>query len=312
VGLVVRHGDGTLIYAYVQFEEESITGLDVLVRSGLALAVAPFGGLGGGVCSLDGEGCPADDCWCASYSTPAYFWHYYARQDGNWNEQLIGASSRVLHDGDIDGWSWTADASGLPDVTIDEIALLNGVDRNAPTETPTSPPTPTPEPPTPTPTPEPPTPTAAPPTPTPEPPLPTATPSAVPASPTSAPSPTPTPEITATSTPPIALTATPQLATPVQSVDAVSGTRTTTASNALSQTATATRPPATRAAEPVATDTPAPTSLAVKVEPGGTPVPLDLSSDDGGGSATGYVVFAAMAAVVVAAGAAVVLRGRRA
>src|SRR5215207_6023946 len=54
-GLVVRHGDGTLLYVYVQFEEETISGIELLYRSGLELTVAPFGGLGEAVCRLNGE-----------------------------------------------------------------------------------------------------------------------------------------------------------------------------------------------------------------------------------------------------------------
>jgi hypothetical protein len=298
-GLVVRHGDGTLIYAYVEFDEESISGIDLLVRSNLDLVVAPYGGLGEAVCRLDGEGCPADNCWCESFGNPSYFWHYYARADGGWSELIQGAASRTLHDGDIDGWSWTAGDSGLPDVTIDEIALMNGIDRNAPTPTPTPSPTVPPTEGPPTATPEPPTATPEPPTPT-TPPNPTAatTPSVAPtasAGPASqaanAPSPTPSTAARATR-------ASPSPTTPPSS------------------SATIPRAPASPSgsaeiarAEP--SPSPAATSLAVKVAPGGTPVPLDLSRDDGGGSNAEYIVFAAMAAVVLAAGGVVALRGRR-
>jgi hypothetical protein len=141
-GLVIRHGDGTLIYAYVEFEGETINGEELLARSGLAFTVAPFGGFGAGICAIDNEGCPADDCWCASYSSPAYYWHYFAWNGDGWGKLPHGASSRELRDGDIDGWSWTAGDAGLPAVSIDEIARLNGFERGPP-PTPISPPTPT-------------------------------------------------------------------------------------------------------------------------------------------------------------------------
>ena len=35
-GIVVRHGDGTLVYVWVSFEEDSITSEELLTRSGLA------------------------------------------------------------------------------------------------------------------------------------------------------------------------------------------------------------------------------------------------------------------------------------
>lgn len=135
-GIVVRHGDGTLVYVWVSFDEDSITSEELLTRSGLEAVVTPFGGLGTAVCSLDGEGCPSSDCFCKSYSSPAFFWHFYTLSDGTWVEELGGASSREVRDGDIDGWSWTAAEPGLPVVTLDEIAALNGV-REAPAASPT-------------------------------------------------------------------------------------------------------------------------------------------------------------------------------
>lgn len=134
-GLVIRHGDGTLIYAYVQFDEESISGHDLITRSGIDATLAPYGGLGGAVCSLNGEGCPSDDCFCKSYSSPAFYWHYFVYEAGEWQAHPTGPSSRTLQDGEIDGWSWTADESGLPDISIDDIARMNGVERSPPTAT---------------------------------------------------------------------------------------------------------------------------------------------------------------------------------
>lgn len=126
-GIVVRHGDGTLVYVWVPFEEESISGEELLLRSGLQAVVTPYGGLGTAVCSLDGEGCPSSDCFCKSFSSPAFFWHFFTLRDGTWVEELAGPSSRTVRDGDIDGWAWTAGEPGLPIVTIEEIAALNGV-----------------------------------------------------------------------------------------------------------------------------------------------------------------------------------------
>lgn len=126
-GIVVRHGDGTLVYVSVSFDEDSITSEELLIRSGLESVVTPFGGLGAAVCSLDNEGCPSSDCFCKSYSSPAYFWHFYTMRDGEWVAELSGPTSRTVRDGDIDGWSWTADEPMLPNVTLPEIAELIGV-----------------------------------------------------------------------------------------------------------------------------------------------------------------------------------------
>lgn len=121
-GVVVRMEDGTLRYAAVEFEEASIDGIELLSRSGLDVTVAPFGGLGGAVCSIEGTGCPSDDCFCESYSNPPYFWHYYVYEGGEWTEYPAGPSSRSISHGAIDGWSWTADEPGLPETSLEDIA----------------------------------------------------------------------------------------------------------------------------------------------------------------------------------------------
>lgn len=293
-GVVIRHGDGTLIYAYVQFEEESISGMDLLQRAGLPLSVAPFAGLGTGICSIGGEGCPADDCYCHSYQAPATWWHYYTYA-GGWAESPAGPSSRTVHDGDIDGWSWTAGDPGLPAVTIDEIAAMNGVDRN--------PPTPTPVPPTATPAP-----TNTPP----PPPTSTHAPTATPVPPTATATPTAPPAATSTATAPPAATSSP---TPVATTAVPSATPTppstaTVAAQVIAPTAThtATEAPATA----TVTATRQPTSVAVIVTPGATPQPLEIE-EDGGGGTSNLVLFGVFAALVaVAGGGALIYQRRRA
>jgi hypothetical protein len=289
-GLVIQHGDGTLVYAYVQFEEEEISGIDLLTRSGIAATIAPFGGLGGGVCAINGEGCPADNCWCESYSNPAYYWHYYVLDTGGWVELPLGASSRTLRDGDVDGWSWNADEHSLPATTIDEIAALNGVDRNPPEPTATETPLPT----------ETPVPTAT------SPPPPTAT--NLPATATTAA--TVTPAASATSAPSPSPTATAHTAT---ATTAPSSTRapnsTVTSTPRGSPTPRATSEVAVSSFT-VATATQRPTSVAVIVTPGATPQPLPPAEDGGGGSRD-YLMFGALLAGVLAAGGVVLLRSRR-
>lgn len=218
-GLVVRHGDGRLIYVYVEFNEPTITGEELLLRSGLALETTPFAGQGQAICRLDGEGCPASDCFCESYSSPAYFWVYFKlTPEGTWASQPIGAGNRVIQDGDVDGWSWTSGPANLPATSIDEIARLNGVDRNPPEPEPTPTPAPAPPPP-PTQTPEPtqaPEPTATE-VPTPTPPAPTETtvsgtvtpPPAASAAPTATPAPSPTATPAATPNPTTTAAASP-------------------------------------------------------------------------------------------------------
>ncbi|MDW7982772.1 MAG: hypothetical protein RMH81_08170 [Thermomicrobium sp.] len=140
-GLVIRYGDGRIVTAYVRFEEPAITGIELLQRAGIPITVASYGGLGLAVCAIGGEGCPAEDCFCRAKSQPAWFWHYYGLQpDGRWTLHAVGASSRLVRDGDVDGWSWTSGDSGLPSMTIEEIARAHGIERPSPS-TPTPAPT---------------------------------------------------------------------------------------------------------------------------------------------------------------------------
>jgi len=285
-GVVIRFGDGSLIYAYVQFEEETISSEELLYRSGLAVAIAPYSGLGAGVCMINGEGCPSDDCFCQSYSTPAYFWHFYANDGGGWRELLQGASSRSVGDGAVDGWSWTAGESGLPAVTIDDIALMNGVDRNPPppTETPTPEPTNTP---VPTDTPQP-----------------TAT-----QPPTETPTSTPTTASEPTATVTAAATAT---TSPTPATGTVQPTATATPTRQPSPTSTSTSTASTPAPPPTLTLVASATTVAVLVQPDGTTVPVEVVQTDDGSSTTNLLLFGGLIAVAGGAGAFVWMRGRRA
>ncbi len=124
-GIVVRHSDGRILYAYVPLTSDRLTGAEALQKSGLALNVAVGGSFGTAVCAIDGEGCtsPQEDCFCKSYGSPSFYWHYYLRNsDSSWRNSNLGAGNRVLHDGDVDGWSWTSGDNDLPTVTLAQIA----------------------------------------------------------------------------------------------------------------------------------------------------------------------------------------------
>jgi hypothetical protein len=125
VGIVVRHSNGRLVYALVPLAGDGMTGAEALQKSGLTLNISVGGSFGVAVCTIDGEGCesPREDCFCKSYGDPALYWHYYQRDpDGSWRTAGIGAGNRILHDGDVDGWSWTGGDSNLPPVTLAQIA----------------------------------------------------------------------------------------------------------------------------------------------------------------------------------------------
>ncbi|HID24016.1 MAG TPA: hypothetical protein EYP14_16665, partial [Planctomycetaceae bacterium] len=73
-GLIVVHGDGRVVTRCVPFDEETLTGADLLARSGLSVTFAAYGGLGQAVCAIDGEGCPAEDCFCRCKGASCAYW----------------------------------------------------------------------------------------------------------------------------------------------------------------------------------------------------------------------------------------------
>jgi hypothetical protein len=132
-GLVIRHGDGTITYAVVPFEEEEISGVELLRKSGVSLVTVSFGGLGEGVCSIDETGCSVSECRqrvCQSADPDSPYWRYFRQQDpGAWTPQMLGASSSRVADGQIDGWSWSPDEPRLPPVNLPGLAVLAGAVR---------------------------------------------------------------------------------------------------------------------------------------------------------------------------------------
>jgi hypothetical protein len=133
-GVVVRQGDGSMLYGYVAFTEERLNGLEVLRRSGIPLVTAGFGGLGEAVCSMDGTGCSLAECQrtlCQSGGDAPY-WRYFRQEElGVWEPLALGASSTAVRDGDIDGWSWTTGDAALPAMTLPELAALAGFSASA-------------------------------------------------------------------------------------------------------------------------------------------------------------------------------------
>ena len=129
-GLVVRHGDGRLTYAYVVFPEEELRGIELLRRSGLPLVTVGFGGLGEAVCALEGEGCSVGECrknLCQSAPDAPYWQPCSQAAPGEWRVWRLGASAAKIGDGEVYGWAWGSCEELLPVASIADIARLVGV-----------------------------------------------------------------------------------------------------------------------------------------------------------------------------------------
>ncbi|MBU6352318.1 MAG: hypothetical protein KGS73_19475 [Chloroflexi bacterium] len=106
-GLVVVHGDGSVVTRCVSFPEESIRGDLLLARSGLDLSIEA-NSMGTTLCQIDGEGCayPQQPCFCQCTGTPCLYWSYWQLLDGEWVYSNAGAGSTQVQDGQVDGWRW--------------------------------------------------------------------------------------------------------------------------------------------------------------------------------------------------------------
>jgi len=126
-GLVIRYADGSVQTQCVAFSEPSITGEELLQRSGLAVTLDYNAGLGGAVCSINNQGCayPIKDCFCKCTGIQCEYWAYYHRTAAGWQYASSGASSYTVTDGALEGWSWGAGnfSSGVepPVVAFNEV-----------------------------------------------------------------------------------------------------------------------------------------------------------------------------------------------
>lgn len=147
-GLIVQFGDGEVKRYCVSFTEESITGFELLRRTGLPLVYQDYGAGSLALCKIGDEGCdyPREQCFCRCRNTQTgcRFWGYYTidRATGKWRSSEQGSGVRDVRDGDVDGWRWGThqpNPNPPPISTID--ALCAQGTKIGPAATPTAAPT---------------------------------------------------------------------------------------------------------------------------------------------------------------------------
>ncbi len=146
-GLVVRFSDDQTETACVDFDEERISGLDLLQQSGLDFAI-DVQGLGALVCSIANTGCPANDCLCQCKAGSCVYWSYWHRNESDWQYSQLGATNYQVEPGSVQGWSWgpgaVNEAVAPPNYTFEEVCQLPATDTATPSpsltpgDTPTS------------------------------------------------------------------------------------------------------------------------------------------------------------------------------
>lgn len=125
VAIVVDDGEGQIETRCVLFEEDEITGVEALARSGLAVAVDYQAG-GQAICRIGTTGCESGNCFCQCRGGgECTYWSYWHVVDGEWQYALAGAGMSRVRDGMIEGWSWgpgtIQSASPPPPFTFDQI-----------------------------------------------------------------------------------------------------------------------------------------------------------------------------------------------
>lgn len=273
-GIVVKFSDGRVQTSCVSFQTESISGLDLLQRTGLDVIAQSSGG-SAAVCKIGGDGCafPAEPCFCKfGGGQQGQYWAYWRLNGSAWQYSAQGASSIRVTNGDVDGWAYgtgNVQSGAAPPVTpFDQICPAVQPEPVQPEPEPTAKPAPEP--------------TAQP-----------------------APEPTVRPTIAPTARPTIAPTAQPTTK-PTAPIVAQAPTNTpepsTTTPTIEQPTATATITP-TATAQPTSTDQPTPNATATSAAtPTSAPTPTPTATPESPGASLGsYAIFGVMLAGLLGA-----------
>lgn len=110
-GLVVQVKDGQVITRCVEFDEDKITGAELLARSDLDSGIDASHGLGITVCQIEGQGCayPVEPCFCQCMGGESCaYWNYYYREPGEstWTYAALGALLHHASPGSLEAWVW--------------------------------------------------------------------------------------------------------------------------------------------------------------------------------------------------------------
>jgi hypothetical protein len=121
--LVVQHGAGwsgpRLLWKCIEFAQQAIGGLALLelagVNSGQPPQVYDWGGGADTVCQIDRQPTPVPDRCFGPTSGPN--WSDWSGTTSGWVARSTGVNGYSLHDGDIEGWTYTSAFGAPPPVT---------------------------------------------------------------------------------------------------------------------------------------------------------------------------------------------------
>lgn len=121
VGIVIAFPDGTQ-HAEIVSVPAAANTFEVLQAANIELASQDTA-FGPAVCSINGTGCPADNCFCNEKE----FWAYFHLDNSQWASAMEGVGAYVPANGAVEGFAWSgSDAEFNPTVkpnvvTFDQI-----------------------------------------------------------------------------------------------------------------------------------------------------------------------------------------------
>jgi hypothetical protein len=130
-GLAVFSGGDSLTTDCISFTTDTITGLELLQRSGLVIETATNPSQGTAVCKVGNVGDTSGNCFG---SMPDY-WSYWILGDNGWQYSTQGADQNQVADGGVYAWNWGS-GNAPPVITFQNIC--EGMAYTVPISTPTS------------------------------------------------------------------------------------------------------------------------------------------------------------------------------
>jgi hypothetical protein len=110
-GLVIQYGEGQVETFCVAFDEDEITGDELLAISGLDLVLDASSAMGVTLCRVEELGCnyPAEHCFCQCMGGgDCSYWNYFYRDVGadTWTYSALGTRLRKIQHGAVEAWVW--------------------------------------------------------------------------------------------------------------------------------------------------------------------------------------------------------------
>lgn len=116
--VVVDHSDGSRKVVHIEFTGETVTGTQLLQKSGLDV-ITNESSFGTALCSLDGEGQPGSDCFGDALGR---YWGFNLLTESNeWAYSEVGIGEAIIRDGDITGFIFAGYGTEQPPITHDEV-----------------------------------------------------------------------------------------------------------------------------------------------------------------------------------------------